>query len=124
MTRLTDAVIYGVVIVVVFFAITAAMGNDSIKAMIAARGARALVLSRGTLTPVPVPPGPKPGPPGPKPGPSPGDPCCNECKGTGMWKPDTKVSVACPCDPSCPCKSKSGSVKCIDGKCSTKGRTK
>lgn len=115
MTRLTDAVIYGIVIVVVFFAITAAMGNDSIKAMIAARGARALVLSRGTLTPIPVPPGPKPGP-------APRDPCCNECRGTGMWKPDTKVSVACPCDPSCPCKSKSG--KCADGKCSTKGTAK
>lgn len=89
----------------VVVAASASAGND-ITAMIASRGARALILSRGTMPP------PKPTPPGPKPT----EPCCNECRGTGRWKPDTVVETECPCDPSCKCKSK-GAAPCKTGNC-------
>jgi hypothetical protein len=94
--RIVEALIYGVVAVVAFFAVAAAFGSD-VQAMIAARGARALVLSRHKLQPIPAPPRP-----------APRDPCCNECGGTGMWRPDKNVLVPCPCEETCPCKCKSG----------------
>lgn len=89
--RVEDALVIGVAITLLAFGMLAAAGDDRLTALIASRGARALVMSRSPMPPPPAPPKPR-------------DPCCNECRGTGRWRPDGNVLVSCPCDPSCPCK--------------------